>query len=109
MHIYLTNVLGGVREEICTTNWATALENLSKRAFGYRTNFFLTAEPDLTGGNTISITIDSGRGAEQVLQTDPRGAPVWHYDSVSNAVVFEPLFVPGAGAVMTVTYRVACL
>ncbi len=108
-HIYLTTALGGLREEICTQNWATALENLSKRAFGYRTNFFLTAEPDLTAGNQITITIDQGQGAEQVLPTDPRGAPVWHYDSVSNAVIFEPLFVPGAGAVMTVTYRVACL
>jgi hypothetical protein len=34
---------------------------------------------------------------------------VWSYDSVSNAVIFQPLFVPAPGDVMTVTYHVACL
>jgi hypothetical protein len=110
-HLYLINSFSGVKDEICTTNWSTTLENLGKTAFGYRTNFFLTAEPDLTGGNTIVIKIDHGDGAgPQTLDpTDSRGAPVWSYDSVSNSVVFQPLFVPAPGDVMTVTYHVACL
>ncbi|MBK7858466.1 MAG: choice-of-anchor D domain-containing protein [Archangiaceae bacterium] len=110
-HLYLVNAFSGVKDEICTPNWSTTLENLGKVAFGYRTNFFLTAEPDLTGGNVIEVKIDQGDGAGPVKldPTDPRGAPVWAYDSVSNSVVFQPLFVPSPGDVLTVTYHVACL
>ena len=110
-HVYLVNAFNGVKDEICTPSWSTTLENLGKTAFGFRTNFFLTAEPDLTGGNMIVITIDHGHGAGPVTlaPVDSRGAPVWSYDSVSNSVVFQPLFVAAPGDVMTVTYHVACL
>lgn len=110
-HLYLVNAFSGVKDEICTPNWSTTLENLGKTAFGYRTNFFLTAEPDLTGGNSIEIKIDHGDGAgpQTLAPVDSRGAPVWSYDSVSNSVVFQPLYVPAPGDVMTVTYHVACL
>jgi len=104
-HLYLINAFNGIHEEICTTNWSTALENLGKVAFGFRTNFFLTAEPDLTGGNMVLVTIN-GIPLDPV---DSRGAPVWTYDSVTNSVVFQPLFVPSPGDVMVVTYHVACL
>lgn len=110
-HNYLVNAFNGVKDEICTPNWATTLENLGKIAFGFRTNFFLTAEPDLTGGKTITVKMDDGMGGPLTVvdPVDPRGAPVWSYDSVSNSVVFQPLFVPAPGQVMTITYYVACL
>ena len=42
-------------------------------------------------------------------RVDSRGAPVWSYGSVTNAVIFEPLFVPEPGRSMTVRYVVACI
>ena len=101
-HQYLVTRFNGVREEICSANWATALETIGKNAFGYRTNFFLTAEPQ---GGTVTVAIDG----VTLAPTDPRGAPVWHYDATSNAVDFEPLFVPEPGRTLSVTYVVQCL
>ena len=34
---YLVQVFGGVKDEICTPDWSTTLQNLGKTAFGYRT------------------------------------------------------------------------
>jgi hypothetical protein len=101
---YLVMQFNGVKEQICNTNWAASLQNLGKTAFGYRTNFFLNAVPDLTGGKTITVQING----MTLGQTDSRGAPVWSYDAAGNAVVFQPLFVPEPGDVLTVTYYVAC-
>lgn len=93
----------GVKENICTPNWATALENLGKIAFGYRTNFYLTARPESEA--VVKVFID---GVEQP-RVDPRNAPVWNYDPLTNSVVFEPLYVPEPGRSMTVRYSVACI
>ncbi len=95
----------GVKEEICTPDWSKALEQIGKNAFGYRTNFFLTASADLTAGKTIVVKIDG-------IQLDPvdiRGAQVWTFDSTNNSVNFEPLFVPEPGKTLTITYFVACI
>ncbi len=102
--MYLVQQFNGVKEQICTQNWAASLQNLGKTAFGYRTNFFLTAIPDLTGTNTITVQING----MTLGQTDSRGAPVWSYDAASNAVIFQPLYVPEPGDVLTVTYTVTC-
>ena len=74
---------------------------MGKNAFGYRTNFFLTAEPQ---GGSVTVAIDG----VPLDATDPRGAPVWHYDATTNSVDFEPLFVPEPGRTLTVTYTVVC-
>jgi hypothetical protein len=95
----------GVKEEICTPDWSKALEKIGRNAFGYRTNFFLTATPDLTGGKTIVVKND-GTVMDPV---DIHGSTEWTYDPVGNSVNFEPLFVPEPGRTLTVTYYVACL
>ena len=95
----------GVKEEICTADWAKALEQLGKSAFGYRTNFFLNAVPDLSGGKQILVQVDG----ITLPQVDSRGATVWTYDSVANSVNFEPMFVPEPGQTLTITYRVVCI
>lgn len=100
-HQYLVNRFNGVKEEICAPSWATSLESVGKNAFGYRTNFFLTAEPQ---GGTVQVSIDG----MMLAPTDPRGAPVWHYDATTNSVDFEPLFVPEPGRTLSVTYVVQC-
>lgn len=104
-HVQLVSQTNGVREEICTPNWSTALENVGKNAFGFRTNFFLTGTPDLGNGNVITVEIDG----MNLPQTDARGARVWRYDAATNSIIFEPLYVPEPGKTMTVNYKVACL
>jgi hypothetical protein len=93
----------GVRENICTANWATALENLGKTAFGYRDTFFLTGRPE--SEMNITVTIDG----VPLDRTNERGGLIWEYDSVTNAVRFQPLYVPEPGKAMTVRYQVACI
>lgn len=108
-HVQLVSQTNGVREEICTPNWATALENIGKNAFGFRTNFFLTGTPDLSIGTpmmpAITVEIDGMNLPEQ----DTRGSRVWRYDAATNSIIFEPLYVPEPGKTMTVNYKVSCL
>jgi len=89
----------GVVAEICATNWSTNLQQLGKTAFGFRTTFYLTAAPDLTGGKTLTVKIDG----------NPVNPPDWGYDSTANAVVFDPAKTPGPGKTLTVQYFTACL
>lgn len=89
----------GVVAEICATNWATNLQQLGKTAFGFRTTFYLTASPDLSGGKTLTVQIDG----------NPVVQPDWGYDSAANAVVFDPAKTPGPGQTLTVQYYTACL
>jgi hypothetical protein len=102
-HNTLVTSTNGLREEICTPNWATALENIGKGAFGFRTTFFLNGVPSM--GNQVEVAIDG----QMLPPLDGRGARVWRYDSAINAVIFEPLYVPEPGKTLTISYRVACL
>jgi hypothetical protein len=104
-HIAMVNATNGVKEEICTMNWATALENIGKNAFGFRTNFFLTARPDLTNGRMIEVKID---GTVLANEDPVRQSTIWRYDETQNSINFEPTYVPEPGEVLTVTYNVAC-
>jgi hypothetical protein len=102
-HAELVRQTNGIREEICTPNWATALENVGKGAFGFRTTFFLNGVPAV--GNQVEVAVDG----QALPDRDFRGARVWRYDSAINAVVFEPLYVPEPGKTLTISYRVPCL
>jgi hypothetical protein len=102
-HGQMVTALGGIKEEICSPNWATALEQVGKNAFGYRTNFFMIATPDTT--KPIVVKIDG----VTLANIDSRGATVWTYDPVGNSVNFEPLYVPEPGKTLTITYYVQCI
>jgi hypothetical protein len=102
-HASLVQQTNGIREEICTPNWATSLENIGKGAFGFRTTFFLNGIPQ--AGNTVQVALDG----MMLPPMDSRGATVWEYQSAINAVVFNPLYVPEPGKTLTISYRVACL
>ena len=105
-HSFMVASTGGIKEEICSTDWSQALQNVGKNAFGYRTNFFLTSVPDLAAAPpAIVVTID-GAALPQIDSSN--GATVWSYDSMSNAVKFEPLYLPEPGRVMNVKYHVVC-
>ncbi len=87
---------GGVRANICTTNWAQELEALGRSALGPRSTFFVRNPPDT--GQPIDVSIN--------------GQPVsnaWRYDPVTNTIVFQNGQAPGAGTTLTVTYQSQCL
>lgn len=84
----------GVKSDICTLDWATDLQNISRSVFGARRSFELAAEA--RGEADMTVTVDGvvapGSG--------------WRLDTVNNAVVFTT--PPPAGAVIDVSYRTAC-
>jgi hypothetical protein len=89
----------GVLSEICTSNWSQKLQDLGKTAFGFRTVFYLTSAPDLSGGKTLDVKVNG--------MTVPTAD--YSYDAAINAVKFDPLKTPGSGKTLTVTYFTACL
>lgn len=88
----------GVKDEICTPDWATKLKNISKTAFGYRTTFFLNSEPDLSGGKMLEVKLNG-------VAVPPAD---WSYDAATNSVAFGANKAPGAGQTLTVTYLTLC-
>jgi len=99
----LTLALGGEHAEICTANPGTFFTQAMGRAFGGRSRFGLTGEPDVAAGPVLLKM--NGMIVDQV---DSSGAPVWRYDGAANSVSFEPLFVPAPGEALTVTYTATC-
>ncbi|MGV3620760.1 MAG: hypothetical protein ACO1OB_08080 [Archangium sp.] len=106
-HAFMVSQTNGVKEEICTPNWAVALERIGKNAFGYRTNFFLTSRPDLSVGPPV-VAID-GMVIPERDQDPALNSKIWEYDATNNSINFEPLYVPEPGRTLTVTYTAACL
>jgi hypothetical protein len=107
-HDFMVSQTNGVKEEICTPNWAVALERIGKNAFGYRTNFFLTSRPDLSAPMGIQVAIDGV--PIPAVDPDPNLASrIWTYDGTNNSIDFEPLYVPEPGKTLTVTYVAACI
>ena len=100
---------GGVREEICTNNWSTALQGLGRTAFGFRTMFFLGNSPDLTGGQMLNVQINNNpvAGGGACANGQPTSG-AWCYDAAANAVRFTAMTTPAAGQTLTVAYQTAC-
>lgn len=95
----MANDTSGVQYEICAPDWATKLQDLGKTAFGFRTTFYLSAEPDFTMGRTLTVKIDGA----VVPTTD------YTYDAATLSVNFTPAKTPGPGKTLEVTYYKACL
>jgi hypothetical protein len=106
-HDFMVSQTNGVKEEICTPNWATSLERIGKNAFGYRTNFFLTSRPDLMAG-PVQVAID-GMPIPAVDPNPLTMSRIWTYDATNNSVNFEPLYVPEPGKTLTITYIAECI
>lgn len=86
----------GITESICNGNWSTALEKLGLIAFGFKSRFILTSEPDPA---SIKVFLDG--------QEIPRGT-FWTYTNASNSIDFLPIAVPPASSEIRVSYEVAC-
>jgi hypothetical protein len=98
----VTAATGGVREEICTADWAQSLGRLSLTTFGQSGRFFLRGTPDLSA-RPLEVRVDG-----QVVAAGTPPMRVWTYDVLGNAVVFEELYRPPAGARVEVTYQPTC-
>ena len=60
---------GGLWETICTDNWSTTLETIGSHAFGLKTQYFLTRQPE---GASITVeTQPSGGTRASVPMTPP--------------------------------------
>jgi len=94
----LVTATSGVRDEICTTNWATALQGLGKTAFGFRTQFFLNNTPDQGVGKLLEVKVND--------IVSPGTA--WMYDSTTNSIKFNPTTAPSPGQTLTVRYDTQC-
>ncbi|MDP3236153.1 MAG: choice-of-anchor D domain-containing protein [Myxococcales bacterium] len=96
--------LGGVAREICTSNWAAALEEVGTSAFGFRRSFTLRAPVNAAGG-PVSVFVD---GVE-VPSITPTSQMVWSFSAATNTVTFVPLYAPEPGKTVSVSYPVVCL
>jgi hypothetical protein len=84
---------GGVKADICTTNWARDLDVIGNSLAGLTARFPLKSTPDLA--RPFTVTVDG------VATTG------WSYDARSRALVFTT--PPPAGAHIIATYRTVCL
>lgn len=84
----------GLKTDICTSDWATDLQSISRNVFGARRSFELSGSPRTQGAITVSI------------DGVPLPSSGWSYDAANNAVVL--VTPPATGAVITIGYLTAC-
>ncbi len=87
---------GGVLESICTEDWSTSLQKLGLIAFGYKSRFILSSDPDPA---TLTVSING---------TDVPAGPLWSYTADTRSVDFLPTAIPPPGSQIEVSYAVAC-
>jgi len=100
--VEIANRSGGVEESICTQDWSRTLEDLSLKAFGQKSRFFLTNQPVIP---TIEVLVDDQR----LPASEASGQVNWTYDFSTNSVNFLPLSVPGVGSSVRIEYTAECL
>ncbi len=105
-HEFMIAQTGGVREEICTTDWVATLGRVGQRLFTPRPEFGIASRPDLAF--PISVTID-GVSIPPVDPDPNLMSPIWNYDPIANAIIFAPRSVPEPGKIVTVAYRAICV
>lgn len=101
----LVSLSHGVRDEICTPDWAQALAQIGRTAAGFKSQFFLKGTPDLTFPNEIHVKV----AGVEVLPVDGTGKTIWSYDPVANAIVFDPDSAPAPQQTLQVTYVSVCV
>lgn len=93
-YIEVANQTGGQIASICDANFATALTNIGKNAFGLKVQFFLS-RPAIE--STIKVTV-------QGVQTSTG----WSYDTDSNSIIFQQGSVPQPNDKISVEYTAMC-
>ncbi len=94
----------GVSDEICNTNWASALQNLGRTAFGFRTQFYLNNAPDqVMAPVTVRVNGVVVPGCAQEA-----GCATWWYDAASNSIKFNNSATPQPGVPLEIQYIQSC-
>lgn len=109
-HEAMANLSGGVLEEICTTDWPTALVHLGTSAFinvGSGSTMYLGARPDLSSSMGIVVKIDGITVPE--FSPQPPNARLWTYDVTKNVVTFEAIARPPPNSTVSVSYVAICV
>ena len=95
---------GGIFQSICSSDWSKSLEDLSQSAFGFKSRFFLTNQPQIN-----PFTIKVYLNEVELPPTELGGTVNWSYEFSSNTINFSPFAVPEPGAQVRVEYVVDCL
>ncbi|MBI4817468.1 MAG: choice-of-anchor D domain-containing protein [Deltaproteobacteria bacterium] len=98
----VTTRTGGIFSSIMTDNWSRSLEDLSVSAFGFKSRFFLSNQPEL---GSLKVWVNEVEMGERELS----GTVNWFYDFATNSVNFSPFTTPEPGAHIRIEYSVACL
>lgn len=96
-YIDVVDATGGFFASICTSNYSSALEELSFSSVGMNIDFPLSEEPQTLDGMTVTID-----GTEWSQDADNG----WSYDPDSNSITFHGEAIPGPDEEVTVTYTI---
>ncbi len=103
-HAWLVEQTNGVKEDICTRNWAWAIPGFVMfEGWGFPFQS-LSARPASVDGGGLVVRIN---GVELPADRAP-GLRNWQWDEATNLVRFEMLAAPQPDDVVTFTYAVVC-
>lgn len=97
-YLSITRAIGGVEHSICDPSWANVLESLGMQAAGLRSEFALSALPDV---ETIQVT---GKLNREEIEYSERYD--WVYVRQRNSIQFINE-IPAPDTQLTITYDVA--
>lgn len=106
---------GGRQETVCPDDWSLAMRNMASAAFGFRSCFSLTGQPDDADGDgvisdtTVPPELEVRLNGARFEATGSRGNRQWEFDAANNSVCFFPLSTPEPGTGIEMTYQVACI
>lgn len=100
-HLWIAQHSGGIFQSVCGPDWSRAFEDLTTVAFGFKSRFFLSAQPIV---ETIEVTVND----VPVPATSATGIVQWTYDFATNSINFSPFAYPEPEARIVVSYRRVC-
>ncbi|MEO1334754.1 MAG: choice-of-anchor D domain-containing protein, partial [Myxococcota bacterium] len=101
-YIDLAERTGGVVESICSSNWGQTLSNIGRNSFGLRRQFSLSSRPV---PQTVAVLVNG----VLLPRIDASDTVNWTFDTANDVISFAAMAVPPPGAIIEVTYAVACL
>lgn len=94
-------MLGGLRSDICQTDYGVVMDALGEVASGIRTSFLLEHVPD---AETIVVTVDVPDVGEEEVPMDAASGWTYNEDDTAPAIEFHGDSVPPRGSEITVEY-----
>ena len=94
----LAQQTGGITDEICTSDWAGALNKIGQKVFTFPSRFFLSGTPNVPDNGLPEVLVDG----------QPLASTEWSYDPASNTVTLGESALPTNGQTLTIRYTPAC-